>query len=104
MDRLTLRIENRSDAAGDMPEDISVLGQGISIGRKMDNDWSLPDTTRFISGRHVKISFESGGYVLEDVSTNGTFMRRHHHPCGWQAQAGTWRHHPDRQLCRGGGS
>ncbi|WP_299733453.1 type VI secretion system-associated FHA domain protein TagH [uncultured Tateyamaria sp.] len=74
MDRLTLRIENRSDAAGDMPEDISVLGQGISIGRKMENDWSLPDSTRFISGKHVRILYEGQGYVIEDVSTNGTFM------------------------------
>ena len=74
MDRLTLRIENRSDAAGDMPEDISVVGQGLSIGRKMENDWSLPDSTRFISGRHVRILFEDGAYLLEDVSTNGTFM------------------------------
>ncbi len=74
MDRLTLRIENRSDAAGDMPEDISVLGQGISIGRKADNDWALPDNTRFISGRHISISYDGTGYVLEDVSTNGTFI------------------------------
>lgn len=74
MDRLTLRIENRSDAAGDMPEDISVLGKGISIGRKKENDWSLPDNTRFISGRHVRITYEGEGYVLEDVSTNGTFL------------------------------
>ena len=74
MDRLTLRIENRSDAAGDMPEDISVLGQGISIGRKLENDWSLPDSTRFISGKHVRILYEGQGYVIEDISTNGTFM------------------------------
>lgn len=74
MDRLTLRIENRSDAAGDVPDDISVLGKGISIGRKKENDWSLPDNTRFISGRHVSITYEGEGYVLEDVSTNGTFL------------------------------
>ncbi|MEM6371297.1 MAG: type VI secretion system-associated FHA domain protein TagH [Pseudomonadota bacterium] len=74
MDRLTLRIENRSDAAGDMPDDISVVGKNVSIGRKMDNDWSLPDTTRFISGRHVRVLFEGGGYLLEDLSTNGTFL------------------------------
>lgn len=74
MDRLTLRIENRSDAAGDLPEDISVLGKGISIGRKKENDWSLPDNTRFISGRHVSITYEGEGYMIEDVSTNGTFI------------------------------
>lgn len=74
MDRLTLRIENRSDAAGDLPKDISVLGQGISIGRKVGNDWTLPDTTRFISGTHVRVVVEDGAYMLEDVSTNGTFV------------------------------
>lgn len=74
MDRLTLRIENRSDAAGDMPEDISVLGKGLSIGRKANNDWSLPDNTRFISGKHIEIAYTDDKYVLEDVSTNGTFV------------------------------
>lgn len=74
MDRLTLRIENRSDAAGDLPEDISVLGQGISIGRKIGNDWTLPDNSRFISGTHVRVVVEDDSYVLEDVSTNGTFV------------------------------
>jgi type VI secretion system protein ImpI len=74
MDRLTLRIENRSDAAGDMPDDISVLGQGLSIGRKASNELALPDTTRFISGKHASISYEDGSYLLEDVSTNGTFV------------------------------
>ncbi|MEP1586329.1 MAG: type VI secretion system-associated FHA domain protein [Tateyamaria sp.] len=74
MDRLTLRIENRSDAAGDMPEDISVHAKGISIGRKANNDWSLPDNTRFISGHHVSVTVENDTYLLEDVSTNGTFV------------------------------
>lgn len=74
MDRLTLRIENRSDAAGDMPDDISVLGRGLSIGRKASNELALPDTTRFISGKHVSISYENDSYLLEDVSTNGTFL------------------------------
>ena len=74
MDRLTLRIENRSDAAGDMPEDISVQGKGIRIGRKAGNDWALPDNTRFISGHHITVAYEGDAYVLEDVSTNGTFV------------------------------
>lgn len=74
MDRLTLRIENRSDAASDMPEDISVTGKGITIGRKATNDWALPDNTRFISGQHIVITYEDDSYVLTDVSTNGTFI------------------------------
>jgi type VI secretion system FHA domain protein len=52
-----------------------VLGvAGGSIGRALDNDWPLPDPQRYLSGHHARIAFRSGGYYLEDVSTNGVFV------------------------------
>ena len=53
---------------------------GGSIGRSHDNDWVLPDPSRFVSGRHAKILFRSGSFYLEDTSTNGTFVNDASHP------------------------
>ena len=47
---------------------------GGRIGRAQDNDWVLPDPDRYVSSHHVKVSFQAGKWVLEDTSTNGTFI------------------------------
>lgn len=47
---------------------------GGSIGRSADNDWVLPDPSRFLSGRHARVLFRHGLYMLEDTSTNGTYL------------------------------
>ena len=47
---------------------------GGRIGRAQDNDWVLPDPDRYVSSHHVKVSFRGGKWVLEDTSTNGTFI------------------------------
>ncbi|HEY6643617.1 type VI secretion system-associated FHA domain protein TagH [Povalibacter sp.] len=47
---------------------------GGRIGRAQDNDWVLPDPDRYVSSHHVKVSFRAGKWVLEDTSTNGTFI------------------------------
>ena len=47
---------------------------GGNIGRSADNDWVLPDPSRFVSGRHARVKFEGGRYFLEDTSTNGTYV------------------------------
>lgn len=44
------------------------------IGRAATTDWCLPDPSLHISSRHAEIKFRDGAYVLEDLSTNGTFM------------------------------
>jgi len=49
-----------------------VFENGGTIGRLRDNDWVLPD--EYISGRHAKISFSNGAYLIEDTSTNGVFV------------------------------
>lgn len=47
---------------------------GGSIGRAADNDWVLPDPQRYLSGHHARIHFRHGLYLLEDTSTNGTYL------------------------------
>ncbi|MEZ5460064.1 MAG: type VI secretion system-associated FHA domain protein TagH [Steroidobacteraceae bacterium] len=47
---------------------------GGSIGRSADNDWVLPDPARFLSGHHARIHFRHGLFLLEDTSTNGTYL------------------------------
>ncbi len=47
---------------------------GGSIGRSAENDWVLPDPSRFVSGRHARVLFREGGWFLEDTSTNGTYI------------------------------
>ncbi len=47
---------------------------GGNIGRSADNDWVLPDPSRFVSGRHARVKFDGGRYFLEDTSTNGTYI------------------------------
>ena len=47
---------------------------GGTIGRAPDNDWVLPDPRRLVSGHHCEIQYRSGGYWLEDTSTNGVFV------------------------------
>jgi type VI secretion system protein ImpI len=72
---LRLSIENMSSLPDGGPLDVVVTGQrGIDIGRDQHLDWTLPDPSRTISGKHCEIRFKDGGYVLTDVSTNGTFL------------------------------
>jgi predicted component of type VI protein secretion system len=47
---------------------------GGTIGRAPDNDWVLPDTKCFVSGRHALIDFQAGAYYLVDTSRNGVFV------------------------------
>ena len=54
--------------------------RGGSIGRLDVNDWALPDPERFVSSRHAVVRFQGGGFCLEDVSTNGTFINEPERP------------------------
>src|ERR1022692_2610665 len=59
---------------------------GGSIGRSHDNDWVLPDPQRYLSAHHAHVLFRSGGYFLEDVSTNGVFLNDAPAPLGRRGQ------------------
>ncbi|MBT0957263.1 type VI secretion system-associated FHA domain protein TagH [Alphaproteobacteria bacterium KMM 3653] len=71
---LTLRIDNFNHLPDGGPVEYSVTNQGFEFGRDPGMDWTLPDPNRFVSSCHGEIRFENGGYVLVDVSTNGTFV------------------------------
>ena len=72
---LTLTIENETKLPDGGPLSVTIQGQrGIDIGRDSHLDWTLPDPSRFVSGRHCEVRWRDGGYWLHDISTNGTFM------------------------------
>ncbi|MEJ1157593.1 type VI secretion system-associated FHA domain protein TagH [Prosthecomicrobium sp. N25] len=72
---LVLRIENETRLPDGGPLSIRVAGRrGIDIGRDAHLDWTLPDPTRYISGKHCEVRWQDGAYVLYDVSTNGTYL------------------------------
>jgi type VI secretion system protein ImpI len=72
---LTLRIENETSLPDGGPLSVTVNGQRtIDIGRDQHLDWTLPDPTRYISGKHCEVRHHDGSYWLYDLSTNGTFV------------------------------
>ena len=72
---LSLKIQNMTNLPDGGPLEVDVPGKsGIDIGRDQHLDWTLPDPTRFISGKHCEIRYKDNAYWLHDVSTNGTFL------------------------------
>jgi type VI secretion system protein len=55
---------------------------GGTIGRATDNAWILPDPERYLSGKHARVDFRSGSYVLVDTSSNGTYVNGSQVPLG----------------------
>jgi type VI secretion system protein len=55
---------------------------GGSIGRGSDNEWILPDPERYLSGKHARIDFRAGNYILVDTSSNGTYVNGAQVPLG----------------------
>lgn len=74
---LTLTIDNLAALPDGGPLSVSLSGRrGLDIGRDQYLDWTLPDPERVISGKHAEIRYRDGGYWLQDVSRNGTFLNR----------------------------
>jgi len=72
---LHLRITNMTSLPDGGPlEATAAPGEILEIGRDSGIGWSLPDPRRFISGRHLEVRYENGGWWLYDISTNGTFV------------------------------
>jgi type VI secretion system protein len=55
---------------------------GGTIGRAADNEWILPDPERYLSGKHARVDFRAGNYVLVDTSSNGTYVNGAQVPLG----------------------
>jgi len=71
---LRLSIENVDRLPDGGPIRIEVKGRGLDLGRDSHLDWTLPDPSRSISGKHCEIRYRGGEYWLHDVSRNGTFV------------------------------
>jgi type VI secretion system protein ImpI len=72
---LRFTIENVPNLPDGGPTSFTVTGKrSVDIGRDQHLDWTLPDPTRFISGKHCEVHYKNDAYWLHDVSTNGTFL------------------------------
>jgi type VI secretion system protein ImpI len=72
---LILTIENEQSLPNGAPVSVKLADKrGIDIGRNPNLDWTLPDPTRFISGKHCEVRYRDDAYWLNDLSTNGTFL------------------------------
>jgi type VI secretion system protein ImpI len=71
---ITLKIDNCDALPDGGPLFYSISNAGFDFGRESHLDWTLPDESRYISGRHCEIRFERGQYYLYDISRNGTFV------------------------------
>ena len=79
---LRLRVVSEH-AIGLADEATKVFGvHGGSIGRGTDNEWILPDPERYLSGKHARVDFRGGTYVLVDTSSNGTYVNGAQVPLG----------------------
>jgi len=71
---ITLRITNVDRLLDGGPTSFSTADQRFEIGRDPFREWTLPDPQRHISGRHCEIVREGTNYILNDFSSNGTFV------------------------------
>src|SRR6202453_1963711 len=81
---MALRLRIVSEHASRLGQQASkVFGvHGGTIGRGTDNEWILPDPERYLSGKHARIDFRAGTYVLVDTSSNGTYVNGAQVPLG----------------------
>ncbi|HEX4243830.1 MAG TPA: type VI secretion system-associated FHA domain protein TagH [Steroidobacteraceae bacterium] len=81
---MALRLRVVSEHAKRLGENgTKVFGvHGGTIGRSTANEWILPDPERYLSGKHLRVDFRAGTYVLVDTSSNGTYINGSHVPLG----------------------
>lgn len=81
---MPLRLRITSDSKV-LPRDQRVRefpAMGGTIGRGPENDWVLPDESRYVSSRHAVIDYQGGAYYLVDTSRNGVFVNGSDTPVG----------------------
>ncbi|WP_300452144.1 type VI secretion system-associated FHA domain protein TagH [Accumulibacter sp.] len=72
---LRLTLENATGLPADADTGIDFGDREcLAIGRLTGLDWTLPDPSRLMSGRHCEIRRSADSYLLYDLSTNGTFI------------------------------
>src|SRR5208282_4396289 len=81
---MALRLRVVSEHANPLGEKATkVFGvHGGTIGRGTDNEWILPDPERYLSGKHARVDFRAGAYILVDTSSNGTYVNGAQVPLG----------------------
>lgn len=62
--------------------------EGGTIGRSADNDWVLPDPSRYVSAHHARVQFREGHFYLQDVSTNGVYLNDDQEPLAKRGSSG----------------
>ena len=72
MPHLKLKIVSGSETG--QHDSYSFTQAGGSIGRSDDCDWTLLDSDRFVSKKHLVISFRNQQFILTDVSSNGVIV------------------------------
>ncbi len=72
--KLTLTVQNMDKLDNGLPARIELPDRGAIIGRSPTVTWCLPDPSSHISSRHCEIIFRDGQYIVNDTSTNGTFL------------------------------
>lgn len=77
-----LKLKLVSGAVADQKTSCSFTEFGGSIGRAEDCDWTLLDLDRFVSKKHLLISFKNSQFVLTDVSSNGVIINNAAEPLG----------------------
>ena len=79
-----LRLTIISEQGAGLGDRASVLVEkgGLRIGRAPDNEWVLPDPSRYISAHHARIAYRNGSYIVEDTSTNGLYLNDELEPVG----------------------
>lgn len=84
--QLTLRFQTTGAVPGNAGP-VTLRGQNLTIGRAPENDLVLPDPDRTISKRHCVLEERNDGFVVIDISANGTFLNYGKEPLGPE-------HHP----------
>ena len=77
-----LKLKLVSSAVAEQKTSCSFTEFGGSIGRAEECDWTLLDIDRFVSKKHLLISFKQNQFVLTDVSSNGVIINNASDPLG----------------------
>jgi type VI secretion system protein len=85
-----LRLKIVSDQRRTLAERSSAVFsvEGGTIGRSADNDWVLPDPSRYVSAHHARVQFREGHFYLQDVSTNGVYVNDDMEPLAKRGSSG----------------
>ena len=80
MPYLKLKIVSGSEVGQN--DNYSFTHLGGSIGRSEDCEWTLLDSDRFVSKKHLAISYRNQQFILTDISSNGVIINSAAAPLG----------------------